>query len=145
MPGIRVTERQAKVLRVIEEEHAASLQSIASKTSLRMKIVNKIIQSLVYKGLVIQTRNSGVFLYSETGMEYILPDDFEDEAKILQFLRESKGATRNQISVKLGFNWKRTIKLLSNLEKKGLVEKIEYNWIKIYFLKTATKQKAVEN
>ena len=70
--------------------------------------------------------------YQKTGMEYVLPEDFSDKEKILRFLRDSRGTTRNQISVNLGFNWKKTVRVLSILEKEGLVKKIDYNKTIIY-------------
>ena len=55
--------------------------------------------------------------------------------------KNTKASTRNQISRRLKSNWKRTVKILSKLEEKGLVEKIEYNGIKIYIFKEENQKK----
>lgn len=132
MPSIKVTEKQAKVLKALEENSYADRCLILMYTDLRARTINYILLSLLRRGLISKITREGSVYYQKTGMEYVLPEDFSDKEKILRFLRDSRGTTRNQISVNLGFNWKKTVRVLSILEKEGLVKKIDYNKTIIY-------------
>ena len=128
---------QRKVLEVIEEEKLASRYNIIKKTNLKRRTVIDILRILENKGLIKKKWYLGFYIYSPTGAEYAVYEANNEEDKLLQILREHGGITRNKISKKLGFNWKKTVKTISKLEAKGSIKKIEYNGITVYIIKNA--------